>query len=57
MHAHIKHTVVSPSSAPYSIVDTIMIGVVVMLCIHHGCTLALHHTGKLLHNLDQVNAG
>ncbi len=57
MHAHIKHTVVSPSSAPYSIIDTVMTGVVIIICIQHGCTLALRSTGKLLHNLDQVDAG
>ena len=57
MHAHIEHTMVSPSSASYSIVDTIMIGAISIIRIHYGCTLALHLTGKLLHNLDQVNAG
>lgn len=47
----------SLSRAPYSIVDTIMTGAVIIMRIHHGCILALHPTSKLLHDLDQADAG
>ena len=57
MHAHIKHTAVTPSIAPYNIVDTVMTWAVIILCVCNVCTLPLHPTGKLLHNVDRVNAG
>jgi len=34
-----------------------MTGAVIIMRIHHGCILALHPTSKLLHDLDQADAG